>query len=106
MPPEIEEGPHEVAQIVNSRAVLSCEVSGQPKPAVEWTKDGAAFPRTGLRHRMLPGGSLEFMLVRLEDDGDYRCTASNAAGNATRSIRLNVQSKGNVLLCFTITFID
>ncbi|XP_012942941.1 hemicentin-1 [Aplysia californica] len=97
VPPEIEDGPVETAQIVNSRALLQCETSGQPKPEVTWSKDGKPFPATGLRHRMLPAGSLEFMLVRLEDDGLYQCTANNAAGNVSRSIQLNVQIPAKIV---------
>lgn len=53
------------------------------------------FPTTGLRHRMLVGGSLEFTAVRLEDAGTYVCTASNDAGSVSREITLDVQGKGH-----------
>ncbi|KAH9500753.1 Hemicentin-1, partial [Bulinus truncatus] len=97
VPPEIEEGPTEVAENVNSRSVLQCETSGQPAPLITWSKNGQPFPATGLRHRMLPSGSLEFMIVRLEDIGTYQCTASNAAGNTTRVIQLQVQIPAKIL---------
>ena len=42
---------------------------------------------------MLPSGTLELMLVRLEDEGAYTCTASNAAGNVSRTVELKVQSE-------------
>lgn len=53
------------------------------------------FPTTGLRHRMLVGGSLEFTSVRLEDAGKYVCTASNEAGSVRREISLDVQGNAN-----------
>ena len=80
-----------MAASVNTQNVLPCEGSGRPAPTVRWAKDGAPFPSTGLRHRTLPSGSLEFTLVRLEDDGDYTCTQSNSAGNASRTVTLQVQ---------------
>ncbi|ESO96634.1 hypothetical protein LOTGIDRAFT_88685, partial [Lottia gigantea] len=90
LPPEIRNGPRQVAGIVNAKAVLECETSGQPRPDITWQKDGEPFPSTGLRHRMLQSGSLEFVGVRTEDTGEYTCTASNDAGNVTRSIGLSV----------------
>ncbi|KAI8779431.1 hemicentin-1, partial [Biomphalaria glabrata] len=97
VPPDIEEGPTEVAGKFNDPILLHCETSGQPTPVVTWTKNGQAFPSTSLRHRILPTGSLEFMLVRLEDNGVYQCTATNAAGSATRSIQLQVQIPAKIL---------
>ncbi|XP_059151468.1 hemicentin-1-like [Physella acuta] len=97
VPPEIEEGQTEVAESVNSRAILPCETSGQPPPTVTWTKNDQPFPATGLRHRVLPSGSLEFMIVRLEDDGVYTCNASNAAGSAHRSVQLYVRIPAKIV---------
>lgn len=100
VPPEINEGPTEIAASVNTQTTLMCETNGQPAPTVEWEKNGEPFPSTGLRHRMMSSGSLEFMLVRLEDDGEYTCTASNAAGNVTRTITLQVQGQRNYIVYF------
>lgn len=102
VPPEIESGPTEVAESVNDQTILQCETSGQPTPVVSWTKDGKPFPATGLRHRMLPSGSLEFMIVRLEDDGVYQCTATNAAGNASHTVQLKVQSECFLHFCVCV----
>ncbi|XP_062570988.1 hemicentin-1-like isoform X1 [Saccostrea cucullata] len=91
VPPSIEEGPTRVVGIVNTRVDLSCTSIGLPVPQVKWQKNEEAFPTTGLRHRMLVGGSLEFTSVRLEDAGKYVCTASNEAGSDSRAITLDVQ---------------
>jgi hypothetical protein len=42
---------------------------------------------------MLYKGSLEFVSVQLEDTGDYRCYASNPAGQATQNVKLSVQGE-------------
>ncbi|KAK7094973.1 hypothetical protein V1264_006443 [Littorina saxatilis] len=97
VPPEITEGPDLVATSVNQQSILPCEASGQPTPTVQWFKDGKPFPSTGLRHRTMPLGSLEFMLVRLEDDGEYTCTVSNEAGNESRSVTLQVQVPAKIV---------
>ena len=91
MPPIIDEGRSKVQAIVNNGAVLPCDSQGLPEPETSWEKDGEIFPTTGLRHQMQRFGSLEFISVRLEDAGMYRCTASNAAGNVSREIQLDVQ---------------
>ena len=95
VPPIIDEGHTKVQAIVNHGAVLSCDSQGLPEPETSWEKDGEIFPTTGLRHKMQRFGSMEFISVRLEDAGIYRCTASNEAGNVSREIQLDVQ--GNVL---------
>ncbi|KAL8608110.1 hypothetical protein ACOMHN_016565 [Nucella lapillus] len=97
VPPEIAEGPDLVAASVNTQNLLPCETTGQPTPLIRWMKDGQPFPSTGLRHRTTPTGSLEFMLVRLEDDGRYTCIASNAAGNVSRTVTLQVQVPAKIL---------
>lgn len=92
-----------MATTVNEQATLSCEASGQPTPDVQWFKDGQPFPSTGLRHRMMPSGSLEFMLVRIEDNGQYMCSASNTAGNASRTITLSVQGQWTCITSVSLT---
>ncbi|XP_048772936.2 hemicentin-1-like isoform X2 [Ostrea edulis] len=91
VPPTIEDGPTRVVGIVNTRVDLSCNSIGLPVPKVKWEKNNKVFPTTGLRHRMLIGGSLEFTSVRLEDAGTYVCSATNEAGSVNREIRLDVQ---------------
>ncbi|KAK3592726.1 hypothetical protein CHS0354_007728 [Potamilus streckersoni] len=91
VPPTIEDGPTEVSTKVQTGATLHCESLALPDPKIEWTKNGEPFATTGLRHRMLVSGTLEFTSVRIEDSGNYTCTATNEAGKASRNIRLNVQ---------------
>ena len=93
VPPIIDEGHTKIQAIVNNGAVLPCDSQGLPEPVTTWEKDGEIFPTTGLRHQMQRFGSLEFVSVRLEDAGIYRCTASNEAGNVSREIQLDVQGK-------------
>nr|XP_022322237.1 hemicentin-1-like isoform X1 [Crassostrea virginica] len=97
VPPSIEDGPKQVVGIVNTRVDLACNSIGLPVPEVKWEKNNQVFPTTGLRHRMLVGGSLEFTAVRLEDAGTYVCTASNDAGSVSREITLDVQVPPKIL---------
>ncbi|XP_067662288.1 hemicentin-1-like isoform X1 [Haliotis asinina] len=97
VPPEIAYGATQIAAEVNTPTVLQCETSGQPQPNITWTKDGSSFPSTGLRHRMLRSGSLEFSRIMIEDAGTYECTATNSAGSATRTISVDVQVPAKIL---------
>lgn len=89
--PLIENRPNDNKAVVNTPATLYCESIGLPNPIITWTKDGVTFPTTGLRHRMLDSGTIEFTSVRLEDAGKYQCTAANEAGTASRRMSLDVQ---------------
>ena len=70
-----------------------CETLGLPDPVVTWQKDNEDIPSNGLRYRMHRSGSLEFSSVQIDDSGNYRCTATNDAGVATREIQLEVQGE-------------
>ena len=91
MPPTVEEGPTEVAATVNTHTLLLCETLGLPDPTITWEKDSREIPNNGLRYRMHRSGSLEFSSVKVEDSGIYKCTATNEAGTADRTITLAVQ---------------
>ena len=93
VPPTIEDGPKEVKATVNTRTLLMCETLGLPDPVITWEKDGEIIPNNGLRYRMHRAGSLEFSAVKVEDSGDYKCTAKNEAGSESRTVRLDVQGE-------------
>ena len=104
MPPIIDEGRSKIQATVNNGAVLPCDSQGLPEPETSWEKAGEIFPTTGLRHQMQRFGSLEFISVRLEDAGMYRCTASNAAGNVSREIQLDVQGVQTFMSYFALSY--
>ena len=61
-------------------ATLNVRVSGNPRPDVYWRKGRVTInPLTG-RFRILPGGSLQIVGVRREDEGQYECLADNGLG--------------------------
>ena len=101
VPPTIEDGPSEVAATVDSRAMLSCDTLGLPKPDVTWEKDGVAIPTTGPGYAMHRTGSLQFSAVQVEESATYRCIARNEAGSVYRDIQLIVQG---YMLTFTVYF--
>ena len=67
---------------------LSCVVLlGNPPPAVTWYKMGEPLSTNQ------SGAHLQLRDVGVADDGEYTCVASNAGGNATQSVQLDVHGQ-------------
>ncbi|XP_068733670.1 neural cell adhesion molecule 1-like isoform X1 [Montipora capricornis] len=66
--------------------VLSCDATGKPFPNITWLKQG----KKEWKHT---GSPLLLKNISRYQDGEYRCTATNYAGNATASIRVTVNYK-------------
>ena len=70
----------------NQGAVFQCSVNGNPKPTVTWLKASS----TPLRSQ---DGRLEVNDVKLEDTGEYTCSARNLLGTANKTALLIVEGK-------------
>ena len=72
-------------------ASFACEVKGNPKPHVTWSKLNSVLP-VG-RHVIESGGGLMIKEVRPRDEGVYTCTGRSVLGTATSSANLTVQGE-------------
>lgn len=71
--------------------MLYCNAEGDPVPSVTWL-DPLHRPLSPVgRLRALPNGSLEVRYAQPQDSGTYVCVASNAAGNDSLRVSLNVR---------------
>lgn len=71
--------------------MLYCNAEGDPVPSVTWL-DPSLRPLSPVgRLRALPNGSLEVRYAQPQDSGTYVCVASNAAGNDSLRVNLNVR---------------
>jgi len=64
---------------VDESIEFQCIASGTPEPQIEWSRPG------GVRlpsHAVVDNGFLRIRRVSREDQGEYVCTALNAAGQA------------------------
>ena len=67
---------------IGSDVTFNCTVSGDPAPAVNWTKDGNLLPFNQRVMTNFTTGESQLVIrgVRNEDIGKYRCVASNRVG--------------------------
>ncbi|XP_062314893.1 basement membrane-specific heparan sulfate proteoglycan core protein isoform X7 [Osmerus eperlanus] len=74
--------------MVGNSVEFECQAIGEPQPTVRWSKVGSSLPA----HVVVKGGMLRIELVKEEDAGQYRCTATNDVGSVQSQVDLRVQS--------------
>lgn len=80
--PKILQGPANTSSFLNDRVELICKTTGLPSPKVIWhSKREGKLPKIGQHYRIHKNGSLIFRDIAKRDEGQYKCTARNAAGS-------------------------
>ncbi|XP_023385164.1 basement membrane-specific heparan sulfate proteoglycan core protein [Pteropus vampyrus] len=74
--------------VVGHAVEFECLALGDPKPQVTWSKVGGRL-RPGI---VQSGGIVRIAHVELADAGQYRCSATNAAGTTQSHVLLLVQA--------------
>jgi len=76
-------------------AILSCRVSGAPKPTVEWFKDHEPLPPSRYMKTEYDGRNcrLIFLETKMRDTGIYKCVVKNNCGSASSAAKLTVNLK-------------
>ena len=77
-------------------ASFHCSSSGNPEPAVVWSK--LEKNRSEITWSADSGGSLELKNVTGNESGEYQCTASNILGNSREVVQLTVNCKNLVIV--------
>nr|XP_015214260.1 PREDICTED: myosin light chain kinase, smooth muscle isoform X1 [Lepisosteus oculatus]XP_015214261.1 PREDICTED: myosin light chain kinase, smooth muscle isoform X1 [Lepisosteus oculatus] len=92
--PKFEIQPQSSEAVEGSEVIFKCQVSGSPKPDVNWIKDGLSLKReAGLKiHEENNMHYLCFDKVQKEDCGIYSCTATNIRGKVSITWTLNVKT--------------
>ena len=80
--PTIIKAPVNQSAHIGSNVTFNCTVSGDPAPAVNWTKNGNLLPFNQKVLTNLTTGESQLVIrgVRMNDTGKYRCVASNSMG--------------------------
>ncbi|KAL0114096.1 hypothetical protein PUN28_011428 [Cardiocondyla obscurior] len=97
--PTIEEYSSPVDIIEGENANIACKASGKPPPMFTWVKsltqqNLSIADRFGVNPVT---GELTITNVNRDDTGEYQCVASNAAGQATVNIQVNVIVKPKIM---------
>eukprot|EP00118_Oscarella_pearsei_P006811 m.31647 g.31647 ORF g.31647 m.31647 type:complete len:133 (+) comp31523_c1_seq2:1037-1435(+) len=70
---------------------ISCAATGRPPPVFIWHRDNQTVT-TDDRLTIQDSGSLAISSVSLQDDGAYKCTATNREGTiSTSTVRIVVE---------------
>ena len=89
--PVIKRMPERTILAVGDVAVLTCDVSGDPKPCVTWSKNGnTSIPRA---HFGSDGRTLFIKDVLPGDTGVYECKAVNDFGESNTNTTVIVAGK-------------
>ena len=100
--PEFSEGTEETPVTVRegTEAILELTVNGNPKPTVTWYKDGKVL-RESNHLDIKERGKKHFvsiLAVKVGDSGVYRCEASSKLGTVSKSFRLIVEGRHNIII--------
>nr|XP_061790885.1 hemicentin-1-like [Nerophis lumbriciformis] len=92
VPPSVRStGSAERAVVLHKSISLECMPSGIPAPTITWLKDGRPVDTSQMHFKLDSAGRvLKVTRARQEDSGKYTCLATNAAGEAQKSMRLSV----------------
>ncbi len=78
--------------VQGATATLQCSSEGNPVPVHTWTRNGNSL--AGSRFQVSEDGrTLTISDVVEQDEGTYVCLASNAAGDVSVDVMLEVQGK-------------
>ena len=69
-------------------ALFQCSASGNPKPAIKWSKRNSQSSRS-----VVSGGKILLKNVQGGDSGTYNCSAVNILGQAQALVQLIVNGK-------------
>ncbi|CAH1786157.1 unnamed protein product, partial [Owenia fusiformis] len=82
--------PFNMSIIENNPLLLLCPAKGTPPPVINWYKDGVEITGNEIGVRILRDGSLQFDRAQASDAGEYKCVATNVAGNATHTNKVKI----------------
>ncbi|GMT36995.1 hypothetical protein PFISCL1PPCAC_28292, partial [Pristionchus fissidentatus] len=98
-PPAFVLRPQDLTVDQGGRAQFECTASGQPSPAIYWSKEGSSsvlFPGHATpdgRVTVSVSGELHVSDVRPHDEGNYLCAAINSAGSSVTVAKLTITGK-------------
>ncbi|XP_069798458.1 hemicentin-1 [Narcine bancroftii] len=97
VPPTIQHGPQIFSTIEGVPVRLPCKAHGVPKPSVVWSKNGELSSQHLGNFSTETDGSLLISSPSGGENGEFVCTATNAAGYTSRKVQLTVYVKPRIV---------
>ncbi|XP_049758675.1 protein sidekick-1 isoform X3 [Elephas maximus indicus] len=94
--PTFTQRPEDTTVTDGMTAVLTCAVSGAPKPAIMWKRGNQILASGSVqipRFMLLESGGLQISPVFIQDAGNYTCYATNTEGSLDASAMLTVWNR-------------
>ena len=88
--PDVIVAPPSLTVNESEAASMQCSASGNPAPAVVWTRVNGSLPAA---RSAVFGGKLEVHKSRMNDSGLYQCEATNILGAARKQVKLVVNGE-------------
>ena len=105
VPPIIEDDGDVDLTVIQDRSIrLPCEVQGDPRPQITWTKNGVRIAESDPHYFISEEGSLEIFSADPQDTATYSCTAINVAGVKEKRITLFVQGRELIFFFKSVNF--
>ena len=92
MSPSIENFAESLEFNEGEKLVLSCVVSGHPKPTISWFKDHHEISFQAFDRKVFLGQNNSLIIFNLtdKDEAIYSCRAINSKGSAVKETRIKV----------------
>ncbi|XP_059848703.1 immunoglobulin superfamily member 10 [Hypanus sabinus] len=89
--------------LADSEAFIRCEATGDPLPTIRWTKISTGATVTAATKRsnkfeVFPNGTLSIRKIKVQDRGQYLCTAENQHGSDQLLVTLSVLAHPSKIL--------
>ncbi|CAB4027902.1 Cortactin-binding 2, partial [Paramuricea clavata] len=79
---------------LTDNVTLTCNVTGDPRPSISWTKANYSSPLTPPKFQLSNyNQSLTIMNITLQEQGTYICNATNKYASVRRNVTVNVEEQ-------------
>ncbi|KAM6193100.1 hemicentin-2 [Sarcoramphus papa] len=79
-----------ITAVAGGQLILECPEDAVPPPHIEWHREGSPLREDARRHVLAEGRFLQIRAVGAEDGGEYSCRATNALGDSSLRVQVEV----------------
>ena len=110
--PTFVEKPRIQSQDKGKLVIMDCKVKANPKPEIVWTHAGKVVKESSKISISIVKEKEDIYYIKLtlndpgpDDSGLYKCNIKNALGELNANLTLNVESKFQILICYSLLFL-